>query len=68
MPKALCSHRPGGLPVGAESSIKHDENQGDGTDALREPIVGKGNLQDSVCPEHHAQNDEEEKGGDADAG
>ena len=63
----LDGHRAGCLPLGSETAVEHDDDQGGGADLLREGVVLKVDAEQPVGAEEHAQGDEEKQGGDTEA-
>lgn len=54
-------NRPGRRNIGAETAVKHDKDQADGTDVLGNRIIVKLYADRPVCAEEHTQADKDKQ-------
>lgn len=57
----LCHNRTGRRYVGTETAVKHNKNQGNGTDGFRCGIITEGDTQRPVGPKEHAKTDKDQQ-------
>ena len=60
----LDHHRPGGVQVGAEAAVEHNENQAGRADHVGGVIVVKGNSEQAVFSKAHPKGDKDQQGRD----